>query len=39
MVMSLTIERICNCEMIPKHVTCFLKNPWRSPAALWSNHS
>jgi len=31
MVMLFTIERICNCDMIPKHVTCSLKRP---PAVL-----
>jgi len=36
--MLFTIEPICNCEMIPNHVTCYLKNPWRSPGALCSNH-
>jgi len=34
-----TIERICNCEMIPTHMTCSLKNPWRCPGVLCSNHT
>jgi len=37
--MLFTIERICNCEMIPKHVTCSLQNPWRCPGALCSNYA
>ena len=37
--MLFTIEPICNCEMIPNHVTCSLKNPGRSPGALCSNHT
>jgi len=37
--MLFTTERICNCERIPKDVTCSLKNPWRSPGALCSNHT
>jgi len=37
--MLFTIERICNCKRIPKDVTCSLKNPWRSPGALCSNHT
>jgi len=39
MVMLFTIERICNCDMIPKHVTCSLKRPYRSPGALCINHT
>jgi len=39
MVILFTIERICNCEMTPKHVTCFLKNPWRSPGVLCNNQT
>ena len=37
--MLLTIEPIWNCEMIPNHVTCSLKNPGRSPGALCSKHT
>jgi len=37
--MLFTIEPTCNCEMIPNHVTCTLKNPERSPGALCSNHT
>ena len=33
------IELICKCEMIPKHMTCYLKNPWGCPGVLCSNHS
>ena len=32
-------ERICNCEMMTKHMTCSLKNPWRCPGVLCSNHA
>ena len=32
-------ERIYNCEMIPEHMTCSLKNPWRCPGVLCSNHT
>ena len=39
MVMLFTIEPTCNCEMIPNHVTCSLKNPGRSPGALCSNRT
>jgi len=39
MVMLFTTEPICNCEMIPNHATCSLKNPRRSPGALCSNHT
>jgi len=39
MVMLFTTERICNCERIPDDVTCSLKNPWRSPGVLCSNHT
>jgi len=39
MVMLFKIEPICNCEMIPNHATCSLKNPGRSPGALCSNHT
>jgi len=38
-VMLFTIEPTCNCEMIPIHVTCSLKNPGRSPGALYSNRT
>jgi len=34
-----TIERICNSEMIPKHITSSLKNPWRCHGVLCSNHT
>jgi len=27
MVTLFTIKHICNCEMIPKHMTCLLKKP------------
>ena len=37
--MLFTIEPTCNCEMIPNHVTCSLKNPGRSPGALCSNRT
>ena len=37
--MLFTIEPICNCEMIPNHVTCYLKNPGCSPGVLCSNHT
>jgi len=33
------IERICNCEMIPRHISCSLKNPWRCLGVLCSNHA
>jgi len=36
--MLFTIECICNSEMIPKHVTCSLGNPWHCLGALCSNH-
>jgi len=39
MVMLFTIERICNGETIPEHVTCSLKSPWRNPGALCNNHN
>jgi len=39
MLMLFTIEPACNCEMIPNHVTCSLKNPGRSPGAPCSNHT
>ena len=39
MVMLFTIEPTCNCEIIRNHVTCYLKNPGRSPGALCSNHT
>jgi len=37
--MLFTIERIYNSEMIPKHMTCSLENPWRCSGALCSNHT
>jgi len=39
MVMLFTFEHICNCEMIPKHVTCSLKNRWCSPGVLCRIHT
>jgi len=33
MMMLFMCELILNCEMIPKHMTCSLKYPWRSPDA------
>jgi len=39
MVMLFTIERICNCEMIPNHMTFSLKNPWRRSGVPSSNHT
>jgi len=37
--MLFTIECICNSEIIPKHVTRSLGNPWHCPGALCSNHT
>jgi len=39
MMMLFMCELILNCEMIPKHMTCSLKYPWRSPDARCSNHT
>ena len=39
MVMLFTTECICNCERIPKNVTCSLKNPWHGPGTLCNNHT
>jgi len=34
MVMLFMSGCICNYEMIPQHVTCFLKTPWRGSGML-----
>jgi len=38
-VVLFTIEPVCNCEIIPNHVTCSLKNSGRSLGALCGNHT
>jgi len=32
-------ECICNCEMIPQHMTYSLKNPWCSSGVLCSHYT